>query len=240
MRLPSLLVLMRHGQSIRNQVKGASTYLPEDLQETLETALACSLPDHDVPLTQAGVDSVRRVGVALHSRYGEFDQVFCSPYVRTRQSPDAVLEAYDPAQRALMVQRTSDHLFLQERHVGYTVTMTAAQVDRAFPGFQEHAKLVGPMRVKPPGGEGHLDVLQRVSLFYHFVLRPRANNQRVLVLSHGDVMRAFRYHIEGWSAARFEQELSRVTANEALVVYARREDALVLQEEPESHAKTWW
>ena len=81
---PSHLVIVRHGESERNvakdiaKSKGAHTY-------------GSGLRDMDTPLTKEGIRQARSTGEHLAKEY-DFDAIFTSPYQRTVQTAEKILE----------------------------------------------------------------------------------------------------------------------------------------------------
>ena len=189
---PALLVLVRHGQSVRNLAKGHNAYFVDArTRDSLR-----GQPDHSSPLTPEGIEQARRTGVALRDAYGLFDYVYHSGYQRTIQTADGILSAYLPDQRAQIAVR--HHLFLREREVGYTFDMTTEEANAAFPWLQEYWETFGRFFARPPGAESLADVAQRVYMFLGMLFRERAG-QRVLLVCHGGTMRMFRFWLERWT-----------------------------------------
>ena len=98
---PSLLVLVRHGQSQRNVVKKRNHfYLDDESRKSVK-----GIPDHLIPLTDEGRRQAAVTGEALRDTFGKFDYVFHSGYVRTIQTADHLLAAYPAEDRARMCVR---------------------------------------------------------------------------------------------------------------------------------------
>src|SRR3954449_12487768 len=92
---PSLLVLVRHGQSQRNVVKKQSRfYLDDESRKAVK-----GVPDHLIELTAEGRRQARLTGAALREVYGTFDYVVHSGYARTVQTLDEIFQAYTPEER---------------------------------------------------------------------------------------------------------------------------------------------
>ena len=183
---PALLVLIRHGQSLRNAAKRGNLYFPDpDAREGLR-----GQPDHLTPLTDVGWTQAREAGLLLQQRHGVFDYLYHSGYQRTLQTAEGLLSAYPLNERERI--RVRHNLFLREREVGYTFDMTTDEVDAAFPWLQEYWETFGRFFARPPGGESLADVAQRVYMFLGMLFRDRAH-QRVLCVCHGGTMRMFRF-----------------------------------------------
>jgi probable phosphoglycerate mutase len=229
---PSLLALMRHGESQRNIAKGDRTYFPDSESRRSVRGIA----DPDVELTAEGRRQALLTGRGLRARFGSFDAVIHSGYRRTRETAQLLLQAWPPEElRGVEVRHD---LFIRERDAGYAFEMTAEEAQRAFPWLAEYWRTTGSFFARPPGGESLAQVCERVYLFLDRLYRDRAG-QRILVISHAATLRAFRFLLERWTyeeaAERFQAELS---PNCGVTVYAFDAGAgeLVLQE---LHSMYW-
>jgi broad specificity phosphatase PhoE len=203
MNRPSLLVLVRHGQSLRNVApKKNRFFLDDEARKSIK-----GLPDHKVPLTELGRRQAHAAGVGIREKFGVFDDVIHSGYTRAVETTDAILEAYPPAERAKMVVR--HHLFIRERDQGFAYDMTDAEANTAFPWLQDYWQTFGPFFARPPGGESLAEVCERVYSFLQKMAR-NLGGRRVMLVAHGGTIWCFRYVIERWTydeaEARFETE----------------------------------
>jgi broad specificity phosphatase PhoE len=194
--LPKRLVLIRHGESLRNMVKRGAIFLTEEGRETTGR-----INDINNPLTEEGHRQSRLTGEALRERFGVPDCVYHSGYARTIGTADSILEAYSADERARIAVR--QHIFLRERDNGYAYNMTAEEAEQAFPWLQEHWRIYSNFFVRPPGGESMAEVAQRVYLFLGELSRCQVG-ETVFVVIHSGSMRCLRYWIEGWTPADFE------------------------------------
>jgi len=195
---PTLLVLVRHGQSTRNRAKNGHVNFPDDAARDMFRGQG----DHEAALTEAGRSQAVATGVELRDQFGDFDVVFHSGYVRARDTAMAILEAWrrdrphtGEAPRTALVR---EHFLLRERDSGYTTNMTTAESAAAFPWLQTYWAEAGPFIARPPGGESFADVAIRARLFLD-ELTAEFPAGRILVVTHAGTMRMFRYLIEGWS-----------------------------------------
>jgi broad specificity phosphatase PhoE len=203
MTRPSLLVLVRHGQSQRNVVKKKNHfYLDDESRSSVK-----GIPDHLIALTDEGRRQAAVTSAALRETFGHFDRVFHSGYVRTVETMEGLLAAYSPEERRRMTIR--HHLFIRERDGGHTYDMTDAEASAAFPWLQDYWQTFGPFFSRPPGGESLAQVCERVYAFLRKLARQTAG-KRVLIVSHAGTMWCMRYVLEGWSyeeaARRFNTE----------------------------------
>ena len=102
--------------------------------------------------------------------------------------------------------RVRMNAFVRERDNGYTYDMTTAEAEAAFPWLQPYWDTFGAWFSRPPGGESLADVSHRVYLFLNMLFRDRAG-KRVLVVTHGGTLRAFRFLLERWTFEETTQHL---------------------------------
>lgn len=184
---PSLLVVMRHGQSLRNafDVHAGLEHIPESLTE---------IPDHLIPLTPAGEEQAATTGRGLREEFGGFDFIFHSPWLRTCQT-------------ALLVERVFDESIPARRNL-YLIEQNFGQLDpaiwpkhleryeAAYRWFEQQREIVGKFYCRPPDGESWADVCMRTHQFLGTLFRPEYAGKRILVVTHGVVQQSFRYHLE--------------------------------------------
>jgi broad specificity phosphatase PhoE len=223
---PELIVFERHGMSSRNIGKGSNIYFPDS--ETRDKY--AGVPDYLVPLTEEGHLQSEVMGWALYERFGHFDYVYDSGYLRAIQTREGNLKAY-PA-HVLADMKLRENLFLRERDAGYTYDMTQQEADAAFPWLKEYWKTHGGFIARPPGGQSLADKVTEVYLFLNMLFRDRAG-QKVLVITHGGTLRCIRFLLERWT---YEQALrwppGESPKNCGLTVYQfdKSQDRLALQE----------
>lgn len=191
MERPQQLVLVRHAQSARNEIKAGNIYFTDDDQRKAIQGV----PDHDIPLTSRGIEQAKQTGVELRNRFGTFDYVYHSGYRRTEDTARHILEAYSPTERDVMKVRHNP--FIRERDPGYAYDMTTEEAESAFPWLREYWDTFGGFMARPPGGESLADVANRVYTFLGTLFRDRVG-QDVLVVTHGGTLRCFRFLLERW------------------------------------------
>jgi broad specificity phosphatase PhoE len=200
MNRPALLVLVRHGESLRNVAKTGNVFFADDESRRSVRGVA----DHQIPLTEEGLRQARETGSALAEQFGSFDAVYHSGYRRTRETAVALLEGFADSVRARMQTRQS--LFIRERDTGYAYDMTTTEAEVAFPYLDEYWKTSGSFFARPPGGESIAQVVERVHSFMDILIRDHAG-ERVLVVTHGGTLRAFRFLLEHWSYEQAESSM---------------------------------
>lgn len=197
---PALLVVVRHAESIRNQIKKDTVYFADDAARRVVRGT----PDHQITLTPTGHEQARQTGHAIWERFGVFDYLYTSGYARTEETAQALLEAYPEEERART--RLERNLFLRERDPGYSYDMTEAEAKAAFPWLEEYWQTFGGFFSRPPGGESLADVASRVDTFLTMLSRDHAG-QRVLLVIHGGTIRCLRFLLERWPYEKVSQLL---------------------------------
>lgn len=215
---PSRIVLVRHGESLRNIAKKANRFF---LDDEARRAIR-GIPDHRIPLTDEGRRQARETGLALRQRFGAFDQVYHSGYLRTIDTTNLLLEAWPEAEREKM--RVRHHLFIRERDQGHAYDMTDAEAAAAFPWLQDYWNTFGPFFARPPGGESLAQVCERVYAFLRKLARTMAG-KRVLIVAHGGTIWCFRYVLERWTYEEAERRFrSESIPNASITSYDRQPD----------------
>ncbi|QSY92746.1 phosphoglycerate mutase family protein [Rhizobium bangladeshense] len=189
------LFLVRHGESLGNINEQAYR----------------QFGDHNVPLTQWGYRQASEAGSAIASflralpsaRRGKL-HIWYSPFLRTRQSKDALLEALPES----FVGDIREDYLLREQDFGlFTEIYDHAERKQKFPEeFEKWARLrnnSGKFYARPPDGESRADVAQRVRLFLQTVMRDAEHDDHnVAIVGHGVTNRAvemnFLHHSVDW------------------------------------------
>jgi broad specificity phosphatase PhoE len=187
---PALLVVMRHAESEANYHR---QYLEKISSPA--THLEISTRDVDVPLTAEGRRQAREAGLYLKaSTVPPFDAVYVSPYRRTRETADFVLEGFATHPRPVIEER------IREKEFGILEGLTKTGVRTLHPEELARKMKVGKYYYRPPGGESHPDVNLRVHSFLGTLVREHAG-ERILVVTHSVVVLSFRRLLE-----RLEEE----------------------------------
>ncbi|OGL73991.1 hypothetical protein A3C96_00470 [Candidatus Uhrbacteria bacterium RIFCSPHIGHO2_02_FULL_60_10] len=188
---PKSLVVIRHGESVRNVLKGNATFFPDDAARKL----AGSLPDEEVLLTAEGRRQPEATGRELRMRFGVPDAVIHSGYRRALDTTDGILAALGPQAQAVRVVQNE---LIRERHAGFGYDMTEAEGRAAFPYLAEYWRVVGGFMAQPPGGESLIQVCARTRQFLEN-FGPDMANKTVYVVTHGGPIRCLRYLLEDWT-----------------------------------------
>ena len=166
-----LLILTRHGQSEFNA-------------RNLFTGWA------DPPLTAHGVEEAVDVAARLGSLGFRIDAAFCSGLVRSRASAEVILQRL--AVDAPLVENPA----LNERDYGELTGLNKAEAAERWGAGQVRRWRRGYLD-RPPGGESLRDTIARVLPFYvQQILPATMRDQAVLVVGHGNSLRALIYALE--------------------------------------------
>lgn len=185
-RWPSVLWVVRHGQSAGNVARDAAS----------AAGLARIALDHrdvDVPLSELGREQARALGhwFATAHEDGRPEVMLSSPYVRALQTAQLFREAGGcaPDEPICADER------LREKEFGVLDGLTTAGIRQLQPEQAEFRKLLGKFYHRPPGGESWVDVIFRlralmdtVSLHY--------GGRKVMIFGHQVVVLCLRYIIE--------------------------------------------
>lgn len=187
-RWPEHLWIVRHGQSSGNVARDKAD------QEGL-ASIDITERDMDVPLSALG----REQSIALGKWFAAMaprerpTAVLVSPYLRAKQTADAVRESggTHPHAQVLVDER------LREKEFGILDRLTRAGIVAQFPDQASARDRFGKFYHRPPGGESWCDVILRLrsvldSISLHYS-RPGA---RVLIVAHQVIVLCFRYLLE--------------------------------------------
>jgi broad specificity phosphatase PhoE len=165
----SRLFLIRHGESAAN--KDRSVYL--------------TVRDHNIPLTDIGQSQATECGIKLRPMlYGSKVSVFVSPYLRTRETWQAIKkELY--ADQSLV---ESENPLLREQE--YKIFTDEQEVILK----KQEREEFGPFFYRYKNAESTADVYLRVQTFLNYLILQKINGQlreNVVVVAHEVVLRMF-------------------------------------------------
>ncbi len=178
---------MRHGQSAGNVARAAAVAAGEHL-------IGLEVRDMDVPLSDLGLDQAAALGRWFASRpeAERPEVVISSPYLRARQTADAICAAGGVV-RGHKGPVTDERL--REREFGILDRMTTEGIRDLHPDQARHRRLLGKFYHRPPGGESWADVILRLRSALDTVSLHHAD-RRVLIACHQVVVLCFRYILE--------------------------------------------
>lgn len=184
---PKRLWIVRHGQSQGNVARDGA-------EEAGLSVIDLDLRDVDVPLSELGHHQAEVTGrwFAALPDDEKPEILLCSPYVRARQTAEAICKAgglAGGARPAVLDER------LREREFGIFDGLTGRGIREQFPREADHRKKIGKFYHRPPGGESWADVILRLRSAVNTINLQYAD-KRVLVVAHQVVVFCLRYILE--------------------------------------------
>lgn len=216
MTLPLDLVLVRHGQSEGNAAKRLS----EAGDHSAYSEAFRRRHSGSYRLTDVGREQARQTGDWLRSilctEHG-FDRCYVSEYIRAKETA---------ALLGLPGATWFTDPYLTERDWGDIDIAPENERQERF-GKALEMREIEPFFWRPPNGESFMTLCLRVDRVLH-TLHRECGDKRVIMVCHGEVMRAFQVRLERLSQARFrelvlsEQPEDRIH-NCEVMHYTRRE-----------------
>jgi broad specificity phosphatase PhoE len=184
---PERLWLVRHGQSQGNVARDAA-------REAGLPVIKLDLRDVDVPLSELGHRQAEATGrwFAALPESEKPEVILASPYVRAKQTADAICNAGGLAggsKPTILDER------LREREFGVFDGLTSLGIREKFPQEAEHRAKMGKFYHRAPGGESWADVILRLRSVLNTINLHYAD-RRVLVVCHQVVVLCMRYILE--------------------------------------------
>ena len=177
------ILLVRHGESMGN----------------VDPLIHATTADHAVPLSALGTDQAREAGRAVAAYYQKelgndrpHVRMWVSPYKRTRQTADAVMETVGP-----YVTDRVEHILLCEQQFGLFDGVSEAELPERFPAehgyYDMQCRFGGKFWARMPQGESRFDVAQRIHQAFGTFHRDALEHgiREIVVICHGVTMRAF-------------------------------------------------
>ncbi|MCS7295765.1 MAG: 2,3-diphosphoglycerate-dependent phosphoglycerate mutase [Chloroflexota bacterium] len=221
--MPGTLVLLRHGESTWNK-------------ENLFTGWT------DVPLSERGIEEARAAGRLMREEGLTFDIVFTSLLVRAIRTAEIALE--ELGQSWLPVERSWR---LNERHYGALQGLNKKELAQRYgseqvfrwrrsydvpppplePDDPRHPRHDPRYRLLPPdvlpATECLKDVVARMLPYWQDAIAPRLlEGKRVLVVAHGNSLRALVKHLDGIS----DDAIAELNIPTGIPLLYRLDDAL--------------
>jgi 2,3-bisphosphoglycerate-dependent phosphoglycerate mutase len=189
---PSLLWLVRHGESAGNVARNAA-------EERGLPLIDIAQRDVDVPLSEVGERQSRALGRWFRQKPASERPtvVFTSPYLRAVRS--AVLIVEEAALAEPVVQIADERL--REKEFGILDCLTKGGIAARFPAEATRRAETGKFYYRPPGGESWCDVILRLRSIVD-TIQIEYRRERVLIVAHQVVVLCFRYLLERMSEAQ--------------------------------------
>lgn len=184
-KIPKRIILIRHGESLGN----------------VDESIYCTTPDWKVPLTEVGDKQSIESGKKIKELIGDEPiSVYCSPYLRTKQT---LLGVLSQLQSNRVISAREEPRITEQQFGNF-------QNHEDMTKFKECRNLFGRFYYRFPEGESGLDVYDRVSLFIGTLWRdwdkiPDIENSNVLVFTHGLTLRLFLMRWYQYTVEEFEQ-----------------------------------
>jgi 2,3-bisphosphoglycerate-dependent phosphoglycerate mutase len=170
----SLLVIVRHGQSIWN----------------LENRFTGEV---DVPLTDEGRNEAHAAGKSL--RNITFNYCFTSVLKRAEETLDIILEEIH--QQNLPIKKDKA---LNERNYGDLQGLNKTAITKKY-GEEQVEIWRRSYAIRPPGGESLEDTASRVIPYYKLFIEPLLKlGNNCLIVAHGNSLRALMMYLENIDA----------------------------------------
>jgi broad specificity phosphatase PhoE len=200
---PSLLWLVRHGESAGNVARDAAEARGLPLIDIRER-------DVDVPLSSVGERQSRALGRWWSEQPKEEQPtvILASPYLRARQTADMLVEE---ARFHRCPTRVVDER-LREKEFGVLDRLTRGGIEARFPDEAARRRDIGKFYYRPPGGESWCDVILRLRSILD-TMQLEYRRERILIVAHQVVVLCFRYLLE------------RMSEGEILIVDAEKDVA---------------
>lgn len=205
-RFPKRIILVRHGESLGNANEEAYS----------------TIPDWKIPLTNKGREQSKECGLQIKEIIkNEPLSIYCSPYLRTKQTLAHLMEGSGLKENPLMLIREEPRVTEQQ--------FGNFQKVEDMINFKLERKTFGIFYYRFPQGESGLDVYNRVTLFIGTLFREwekdnptcEIQDSNVLIVTHGLTLRLFLMRWFQFSVEEFES--SSNPDNGDIVVMTRKD-----------------
>lgn len=181
---PDRIWVVRHGQSTGNVARDYAE--ANDLN-----IIELEHRDADVPLSLLGLRQSQALAAWVRelSKDNRPQIILASPYIRAKQTAQAVVDVLGGDGRMIIDER------LREKEFGILDRYTCRGVVSAFPQLAEQRRLVGKFYFRPPGGESWCDVILRLRGVVGDLQRNHVGG-RVMIVAHQVIVNCMRYLLE--------------------------------------------
>lgn len=147
--------ILRHGDTVYQNRKRNISYPKEE--------------NYQIPLSKEGEKQIKRVAKELKNK--NIDLIFCSPFLRTRQTAEIVS------------QEIKKEIIVDKRLVDIDLGVFHGKEKKQF--YNQFPRLYDRFYHSPPNGESGLDILKRMLSFMKEVEK-KYERKTILIVSHGD------------------------------------------------------
>jgi broad specificity phosphatase PhoE len=165
-----IIKLVRHGES----------------QSNAGNIDASVIGDHNVSLTDLGIQQAEKAGEKIGSEFICDGLVYTSPYLRARQTVKAIMNG---AKCACLrgVPKIYEDPLLREMEWGWNKNQDDKRID------EDNRNKFGYFYYRIPGGESGADCYDRICIFLESLHRQakRKKKSKILIVTHGITIRAF-------------------------------------------------
>lgn len=184
------LFLVRHGQSLWNLENRFTGW-------------------QDIDITEVGIEEARKAGIALKKE--RIDIAFTSALIRAQHTLNLILEETGNTHIPVVTDKA-----LNERSYGNLEGLNKAETALKYGDEQVHTWRRS-YDVVPPGGESLKDTYNRVIPYFEAqIVPPLRQDKNVLVVAHGNSLRALIMYLEHLSP---EEILEREIATGVPLTY---------------------
>ena len=213
MAMPRRLILVRHGESVGNQVHDMERRGYKDVY----SAQFCEQPAHLWRLTERGVAQAKIAGQWLRENMdvGAIEGFFTSDYTRAKETAGHL---------GIPGALWKKHPYLHERSWGLLENLSDEQKWESYEKDMQQRE-VNPFYWRPPRGESMVNVLMRSDRVFG-TLHREYSESTVIMVEHGDVAMSQIILLEKMSAYRYEQlrrtkdSLDKIN-NCQIIIYSR-------------------
>lgn len=179
--------------------------------------------DYDTPITDAGLAQAQKTGERIADVIPKPDIIYVSPYKRTRQTLEAILEGAPKEWRDVP---TWENESIREQEHGMNTVFNDWKLSYVFdPMEMLHSIKQGEYSYRYKGGESRFDVRNRTSRFIGR-MRRKHEGENVLAVTHHLTILATIGELMHWSREEFmEWDEKRKPPNSSVTIFEREEHA---------------
>lgn len=210
LKWPEELVFIRHGLSAYNQLKidkavsklyalfkknfenKPSACITRLLAEVVKRRFALPYGDDDTPLDPSAKPDCIMVGKTMAQKLQLPDVIICSPYLRTRQTLEFLIQGWPELSKVLVYHEDR----VREKEHGMANLCSDWRVFHAlYPDQKKLYDKLGPYWYRYPQGENTLDVRDRIRSWTSTLVR-EFSGKRILVVTHHLTILSMRANFE--------------------------------------------